>query len=460
MPPFDRAGQDARGARRHPRWSARVRHLFLNTRPSRLLALGYLSYMVLGWALLTLPLAQAQPVGALDNLFIAASAVSTTGLVTVDPGSSYTVFGEAVILILIQLGGLGYMTVGSFAYLSFQNRLNVLRSRTVRTGFGLPATMDLRQFLRAVVLFTLSVEATGALALWPLFAAAGVEGALWQAVFHAVSSFCTAGFSLFATSLEAFRGDPGVVGVVSLLSLLGAMGFLIVVDLVHRVMGEERKVGFSARVILATTAVIVAAGTLVLGLAEPTIAALPGGERWLAAFFQAMTASTTVGFNTVPIAPVSGAAVLAILLMMVVGASPAGTGGGLKTTTFAVLWAGMKSVFRGRAHAGLLGRTLPDDRLRVAGAALSGYLGLMVLGLFLLLLCEPGARFDVLWFEAVSALSTVGLSMGITGSLSEAGKWVVIGLMFAGRVGILTFGIAFALSRAPEPEPAEGDVVL
>lgn len=460
MSPFHRDGHGDTAVPRHLRWRARVQHYLFTTHPARLLAFGYLTYMLLGWALLALPMAQAQRVRALDNLFIAVSAVSTTGLVTVDPGSSYSFFGELVIILLIQMGGLGYMSVGSFAYLTFQNRLTGLRTRTARAGFGLPATLDVRQFVRTLVLFTLGIEAAGALILWPLFMQAGVEDALWQAVFHSVSAFCTAGFSLFPTSLEAFRGDLGIVAVISLLSLLGAMGFLIVVDLVQRLMGQERKVGFSSRVILAATVIIVTLGTVVLSLAEPSIAALGGRERWLAAFFQAMTASTTVGFNTVPIAPIGGAAVLAILILMIVGASPAGTGGGLKTTTFAVLWAGMKAVFRGRAHARLMGRSIPDDRLRVAGAALSGYLGLMVVGLFVLLLTEPAARFEVLWFEVTSALSTVGLSMGVTGGLSEIGKGAVIALMYAGRVGILTFGIAFALQTPPQPDAAEEDLVL
>lgn len=445
---------------RPSRQRARFRHFLQTTHPARLMAFGYLSYMLIGWAALSLPAAQSVPVGALDSLFIAVSAVSTTGLVTVDPGSSFTIWGEVAILLMMQLGGLGYMTVGSFAYLSFQNRLAGVRARGARAAFNLPATLNVGQFLRAVVLFTLGAEAVGTLLLWPMFAAAGVPDPLWTVLFHAVSAFCTAGFSLFATGFEPFVAHPGIVVVISTLSILGAMGFLIVVDALQRLVGQERRVGFSARIILILTAGLIGLGTLFLALTEPTIATRPGAERWLAAFFQAMTASTTVGFNTVPIGAVSGAGLMLLMVLMLVGASPAGTGGGLKTTTFAVLFAQMWSVLRRRDTTVLLGRNLTDDRLHLASAALLTYLGLLVLAMFVLLVTEAGARFDVVLFEVISAMSTVGLSMGLTGGLSDAGKAVVIVLMYAGRVGLLSFGIAFALRAASLQEDRRADVVL
>lgn len=450
---------DARGPR-PLRQRARFRHFVQNTHPARLMAFGYLSYMLVGWGLLALPVAQAVPVGALDALFIAVSAVSTTGLVTVDPGSSFTFWGEAAILLMMQLGGLGYMTVGSFAYLSFQNRLAGVRARGARAAFNLPATLNVGQFLRAVVLFTLGAEAVGTLLLWPMFAAAGVPDPLWAALFHAVSAFCTAGFSLFATGFEPFVAHPGIVAVISALSILGAMGFLIVVDAVQRLVGQERRVGFSARIILILTAGLIGLGTLYLALFEPSIAARPGAERWMAAFFQAMTASTTVGFNTVPIGAVGGAGLMMLTVLMLVGASPAGTGGGLKTTTFAVLFAQMWSVLRRREGTVLMGRSLTGDRLQMAAAALLTYLALMTVALFVLVVTEAGARFDVLLFEVISAMSTVGLSMGLTGGLSDAGKAVIILLMYAGRVGLLSFGIAFALRAAAPEEDRRADVVL
>ncbi len=443
----------------HPsRQQARFRHKVQSSHPARLMAAGYLGYMRAGWSALSLPAAQEVPVRWIDTLFIAVSAVSTTGLVTVGPGGSFTAFGEAVILVLMQAGGLGYMTIGSFAYLSFQNRLTAVRARGARAAFGLPSTLNVAQFLRAVVLYTAAVQAVGALALWPLFAQAGVADPLWMAVFHAVSAFCTAGFSLFATGFEPFVGNPGIVAVISALSVLGALGFLIVVDTLQRGLGQERRVGFSSRVIIVVSGLLIAGGTLVLATLEPSIAARPGAERWLAAFFQAMTAATTVGFNTVPIGAVGGTAVMVFVVLMVIGASPAGTGGGLKTTTFAVLLAEMRAVLRQRSDVVLMGRVLPPERVRMASAALIYYLVVLSLAVTVLLVTEAGARFDVGLFEAVSAQSTVGLSMGLTGALSDPGKLVVTVLMYAGRVGILTFGIAFAL-RATHAPAARDDVV-
>lgn len=458
MTPFDDGKDPDPGL---PRRRARFRHFVQTTHPSRLMAFGYLSYMLAGWLLLSLPLAQEAPTGAVDTLFIAVSAVSTTGLVTVDPGGSFTFFGEVVILLLMQAGGLGYMTVGSFVYLAFQNRLSALRARNTRSAFNLPTAMNVAQFLRAVVLFTLAVEVLGALALWPLFVAAGVNNPLWMAVFHSVSAFCTAGFSLFATGFEPFVGNPLMVAVISALSILGALGFLIVVDAVQRAMGQERRVGFSSRVILLSTVALIGLASLFLFWADPGTAARPLGERALAAFFQAMSASTTVGFNTVPIGSIGPAALVILMLLMLVGASPAGTGGGLKTTTFAVLIAQMRAALLQRPAVTLFGRSLPSERVNLAGAALSYYLAILTLAIVALRALEPAVPFDAMLFEAISALSTVGLSVGVTAALSDEAKLVLVLLMYAGRVGILTFGIAFALRRRDSPEPAApADVVL
>jgi trk system potassium uptake protein len=166
--------------------------------PARFLAVGYLIYILAGWLLLMLPVAQSVSVKPVDALFIAASAVSTTGLATIDPGSSFTVFGEIVILLLILAGGLGYMTIGSFAVLALRNRLSGVRNQGARLAFNLPDDLDVTQFVRAVISFSGLVMLAGALALWPLFQAAGLDRPIWQAVFHSVSAFCTAGFSLLA----------------------------------------------------------------------------------------------------------------------------------------------------------------------------------------------------------------------------------------------------------------------
>ncbi|WP_211100637.1 TrkH family potassium uptake protein [Acuticoccus sediminis] len=412
---------------------------------ARLLLVGYSSYMALGFVLLSLPFLQNAPVAPLDNLFIATSAVSTTGLVTVDPGSSYNLAGEIVILALFQVGGLGYMTFSSYLVLALRQKLSRGRQRTVRAAFDLPPEISVPGFLRAVVVFTLTVELLGAAALYYLFAGAGDDNALWSAIFHAVSAFCTAGFSLNPNGLEAYVGNVGVNVVVSLLSLSGAIGFIVVSDMWRALSGQERRLGETSRTILFFTLAIVSVAFLVILFTDETLVARPWDERALAAFFQAMSASTTVGFNTVPINSLGMGAIVVLMLLMIVGASPSGTGGGLKTTTFAVLWGIVSAVLRRRDEVIVLGREVPLRTVRSAAAALVFYCGLLLTGLLVLAHSDVHKAFEALLFEAISALGTVGLSLGITGDLSDVGKVVIIVLMAAGRVGILTFGLALAL---------------
>jgi trk system potassium uptake protein len=457
MPPFDRKGGLSPRFARH---RVRLRHMAFSS-PARFLAIGYLTYILVGWAILMLPFAQSVPVRALNVLFISASAISTTGLATVDPGSSFSTFGEVVILLLILAGGLGYMTIGSFSVLAYRNRMSGLRRKGARLAFGLPDDLDVVQFVQAVIYFSFAVMILGAAALWPLFSSAGLDRPLWQAVFHSVSAFCTAGFSLLATGTEPFRDNLAVNVVLSVLSILGATGFLVVVDLWQKLRGGPRPLAFSSVVILRITFFLVVFGAVFLAFADPQIAAISGPGRWYAAFFQAMSASTTVGFNTIPISGIDAAAVMVLSLLMLVGASPAGTGGGLKTTTFAVVIAQMLSVLKGRPVTTLFGYAIAAERESLALASLGFYLSLIFVFTTLLFVTEAGMRFDVLLFEAVSAMSTVGLSMGATAGLSDAGKWIIILLMYAGRVGILTFALAIG-SRADQTEsPApDADIVL
>ncbi|GFE65790.1 K+ transporter Trk [Litoreibacter roseus] len=397
---------------------------------------------------------------ALDSLFISTSAVSTTGLVSVDPGTSFTFFGELVIIILIQIGGLGYMTIGSFAVLALQQKLGRMREKTVKAAFNLPNDISPAMFLRSVIVFTFGCEIVGAAALYPMFVEAGVDNAMWSAIFHSISAFCTAGFSLNSNSFESFSGNFGVNIVISALSLLGAMGFLIIVDTWRTMLGRSRHLGFTSKVIFRITALFLLFGTLVMFIAEPGIAALPNSERLMVAFFQTMTATTTVGFNTYPIGEVIPAVLMVIFFLMVIGASPAGTGGGIKTTSFAALIGLVRSTLKGRERVRFFKRQVPLDKLQTATALLTYYCGLLMVAMFCLLLTEPGAAFEVIMFEAISAMGTVGLSMGITGDLSDLGKLVVIALMTAGRVGILTFGIALAAHDETREEEEDNQLIM
>lgn len=410
--------------------------------PLRLLLLGYGSYIVVTWILLCLPWSwQDRPVSPLDNLFVATSAVSTTGLITVNTPYAYGFFGELVILLAFQIGGLGYMTLGSFVILLQKGELSELRDRVGRAAFSLPEGFELRVFLRHVVTFALLVEAAGSAALYFAFRAGGVEGPLWPAVFHAVSAFCTAGFSVFPDSLEGFRGDFWVNAIVSVLSCLGGLGFLVFSDLWQSFTGQRGRITVTSRIILHFTFWSVLLAWILLFLMEPSLGQLEVGERLLASGFQAMTALTTVGFDTHPIATMHMASVLLIIILMVIGASPCGTGGGIKSTTVSAGLATLWSVLCGRDQVTFWRKEVPRHRLDAAFAAFLFYLATFMIGAILLLLADQH-HFEDLLFEAASALGTVGLSRGITPELTSLGKVIIIGLMYLGRLGPLTFGLA------------------
>ncbi len=432
-----------------------------HVQPVKVVLLGYLACILIGWLLLATPFANAgRGVSSLDHLFIAASAVSTTGLATVSPAGTYTLFGELVILLLIQIGGIGYMAMGSFIVLARGRTLSKGGSRLMESDISMPKSFRLDEFVKGVIVFTVAFETVGALALWALFANAGVEHAFYQAVFHSISAFCTAGFSLFDTSLEAFRGNFGVNVVISTLAFLGAVGFIVFVDVWRVLSGQQKELTFTSRIILRLTLLLTIAGTIGVFLSGQDTLAGPPAMRIMEAFFQSMTAMTTVGFNTVPIGALSEGALFLLILLMFVGASPSGTGGGLKTTTISAIWAVMGSVLRGRSVVSFRGRRVPDERVRAATASLAFYAVMLLAGLFVLTLTEA-APFDVLTFEAASALGTVGLSMGVTGNLTALGKIVIILLMFAGRLGPLSFGSAlFLRPNQVAIEVVEEDLVV
>ncbi|MBE7382666.1 MAG: potassium transporter KtrB [Leptolyngbya sp. SIO1E4] len=425
--------------------------------PLRVLLWGYGSYILVAWILLCLPICwQGDSISPLDNLFIATSAVSTTGLITVNTPDAYNFLGEFVVLSAFQVGGLGYMTLGSFVLLASNDSLPHFRRQIGSAVFAMPEGFDLKLLIRHTVIFTVLAEAIGAIFLAILFAAKGVENPVWAAIFHAVSAFCTAGFSVFPNSLEDFRNDFWINLVVSILSILGAIGFLVVSDFWQGARGRRRRIALTTRVILYLTSCFLIIGFLLLLLFDQSLWSLPFGERLLAAWFQSMTALTTVGFNTHPIGSLSAFGVLLTLVLMIVGASPSGTGGGLKSTTISAALGVMWSALKGRGTTAYLGRRIPEDRLFAAFSAIVFYLFIFLLGAGGLLLFQSQPFEDVL-FEAASALGTVGLSRGITGDLTAIAKLIVIFLMFVGRIGPLSFGIAlfYEKSKVRANEPME-----
>lgn len=429
---------------------ASIQRTMSSWHPLRLLVLGYGSYILVTWIFLCLPPAwNGSAIGSLDNLFTAASAVTTTGLVTVSTPESYSFLGELAILVGIQLGGLGYMTVGSFIMLTMKHDLSSLRANIGGVAFSLPIGFEMKSFLRHVVAFTLLIEAFGAAALYFAFSADGLASPLWPAIFHSVSAFCTAGFSVFPNSLESYRDAFWVNAIISALSILGAVGFLVISDLWMSLTGR-RRITLTSRIILHFTALLILAGWAVLFVAEPSFQAMEPGRRLMASGFQAMTAMTTVGFNTHPMGEMSHAMILVMIILMIVGASPSGTGGGVKSTSISAAMAVTMSILRRRDQVTFFGRVVPTYRLHYAFAAIVFYIMAFTMGAILLALVETQLLEDVL-FEAASAIGTVGLSRGITPVLTPLGKIIVIVLMFIGRVGPLTLGLAVFVGSDPRP---------
>ncbi len=429
--------------------------------PATMVATGYISYMLLGFVLLMLPWSQENPLDWLDNLFIAVSALSTTGLATLDPGSSYTFFGELVILVLIQIGGVGYMTIGSFLVLTLSGHLSRTRRKVAGTAHGIPMHFTPREFVRSIIHYTLTFELIGAAILYYFFVQEGVANPLWSAIFHSVSAFCTAGFSLFPTSFETYQDHTGILLTISFLSYAGAMGFIIAADTWRELRNPaQHRFCYTSKLIVSITLIWTVVGTSLFYVLEPTLQAMPVGDRALNAFFQTMTAATTVGFNSIPMSNLALPILLVVMLLMLFGASPSGTGGGLKSTTLAILFAIIRSVFAERKEVVLMGRILPDIKVHQASASFIFYMILFFWALFFLSISDGEIGLTRLSFEIISALSTVGLSTGITAALSDAGTLIIILLMAIGRIGILTFGLLIVLRDRSKIEEQEPDIVL
>ncbi|MBX2956579.1 MAG: potassium transporter TrkH [Cyclobacteriaceae bacterium] len=437
---------------KHNLWSnLRKRYLKfqLSLTPQQNLLYGFISYTVIGWLLLCLPLFHKQPVAWLDNLFIATSAISTTGLTTVSVIDSYNWGGQFITLLLIQIGGVGYMTFTSFIMLSMKSELTHWHQRILNSEFAMPKGFQINDFIRSVIVFTILIETLGAISLYIVFQRAGVDHnfALWSSIYHSVSAFCTAGFGLYSNSFENFAGNTSLNIVISVLSIFGSLGFIVVTDFWNRITGKTKVISFTTKIILLVTGVLSLAGTILIYAFEPTVRAYPGFEKIQVSFFQSMTALTTVGFNTIPINNLSLPMLLIIVLLMYVGASPSGTGGGMKSTTFVALIAIMVSRIRARRRVTFLGKAIPLERMYVATSTFMLYAAVIFMATFLLSITDSTFSLQNILFEITSAIGTVGLSTGITSALSASGKLVVIAVMFIGRIGVITFGLAILAKR-------------
>lgn len=398
--------------------------------------------------------------GALDALFTSTSAVCVTGLIVVDTATRFTFWGQLWILALIQLGGIGLITLATSIIGALGRRLSLRSEMTSVALIQRDEDLPIWQLARRVARFTLLVEAAGAgllFLVWlPRFP---VIEALWHAAFHAVSAFCNAGFSTFTDSLESFADSPLTLVITSALIVIGGLGFLTIGELGRwrRADGHRRRrLSSHSYAVVATTAALLVAGAISYAMMEwdGVLGPFPVHHKLTNAWFMSVTARTA-GFNSVPYGQLGNQAAFLTILLMFVGGSPGSTAGGLKTTTLAVLAALAWSRIRGRRFVELHGRSIPEGTIeRTVSLTLLAF-GVMTAAFFALNVASAGpgtvqAQHDAflpLAFECTSAFATVGLSMGTTSVLTAGGKLVVIALMFLGRVGLLSFFSAVLLRR-------------
>ncbi len=401
------------------------------------------------------------PLDWVDALFTATSAVCVTGLIVVDTATYFTTWGQAYILLLIQLGGLGFISFTSVIIVALGRRLSLRHEVLAGGGTDVVREIDYRALLGAIFRFTFVMEIVGGVLLYlcwvPRF---GWDGAVWHSVFHAVSAFCNAGFSTFTTSLMGFQANLPLLMVVMVLIVVGGLGFLTLEELYlwRGARKKERRFRLSvhSQIVLGTTALLIVGGWIAFTGYEwtNTLADMNLAQRLVNGLFASIT-PRTAGFNTIDYSQTSPGTNFLTIIYMVIGGSPGSTAGGLKTTTIALIGLMAWSRLQGSPTTSISGRTLPEETLQKAMSLFVLASGIMAVFVFLFSVTEfpetlaaSTAPFLTYMFEVVSAFNTVGLSMGATGDLSEVGRVLTVVLMFMGRVGPLT--LVAAMSRKPK----------
>jgi len=313
----------------------------------------------------------------------------------------------------------------------------------------------------SVFVFTILIEAIGATILFYEFRSLGIESPLWQAIFHSISAFCTAGFSLLDDSLVSVSDNQIISTTIMVLSLLGSIGFIVLLDFWLKLIRKRKTITLTTKIILLSTFMIWISGAILIFFSDSTLISM-GGEGFMLASFQSISAHTTAGFNNYDISSIGYGGVFIMIILMIIGASPAGTGGAIKTTSIFASLAVLYSVLRRKDHITFFKNEIPASNVYLAVSSGIFYFIILILGTWAILLVDGDTHsFEDLFFEASSALSTVGISRGITGDLSDAGKLIISFLMFIGRLGVLTFGFAL-ISRAPllREKPKVEDIAI
>lgn len=419
--------------------------------PAQVLAVGYLVVILVGTILLHLPIATNNPGSLpwLDCLFTATSATAVTGLIVVNTSSAFTSFGQVVIMLLIQFGGLGLMTMSTLLALVIGRRIGLQERVVMQKELGQFQLSGLVKVVKRVLLITAIIEGLGVVILFlrwqPLL---GAKKALYYAVFHSVSAFCNAGFDLFGNSMQNFNQDFITLFTISSLLILGGLGFGVVTDLFH--LPKNKRLTFHSRMVLRVSLILLVLGWAFVFFTEysnpETLGELSFGGKVLSAYFTSAT-TRTAGFESLPTGSLRTPTLFFAIVLMFIGASPASTGGGIKTTTFGVVVVTVFSIIRGKGETEVFQRRVAKETIIDALCIITLAMMLVFLDTIVLSFLETDKEFLDLFFETVSAFGTVGLSTGITPDLSTISKIMLILTMYAGRVGPMTVLVALSKKR-------------
>ena len=432
--------------------------------PPAVLAVGFLTLIFVGTILLTLPSASKgrESIGIINALFTASSAVCVTGLVVVNTAEHWSLFGQIVIIILIQMGGLGIMTMATSVALIMGKKIRLKERLIIREQLNQETMGGLVKLTKYVIFITLAIEAIGALFLSfrfiPMY---GITKGIWFSVFHSISAFCNAGFDILGNSITPFVGDVLVNMTISILIILGGLGFAVYLDIYHN--KRFRNLNIHSKFVLSMTGILLLVGTVLLLLIEYnntfTLKELSIHDKILASFFQS-TITRTAGFNSIDISAMKDTSAFLMVMLMFIGGSPGSTAGGIKTTTFGTIILTTISTIKGEKDVGIFNR-------RIAYETINKSLAIIIIGLtwilivsFILTITEHAAFLDVV-FETTSAFATVGVTRGITPSLSTIGKLLITLTMYIGRVGALTMAFALGHRRTHKKfREAEGRIIV
>ncbi|WP_088212741.1 TrkH family potassium uptake protein [Shewanella sp. Shew256] len=429
--------------------------------PPFILSVSFALLILVGTCLLKLPIATESPISWLQSLFTVTSAVTVTGLVVVDTGSVFTPFGQVIIALLIQCGGLGLMTFAIVTLIALGGKIGFLQQTVAKEAFNQTDTSTLVSTAKAVLVFSLLVEVVGMLILSVYWSGEqGWQTSLFHGFFYTISAFNNAGFALSPDSLMPYVADPVVNLTITGLFIVGGLGFSVWIDLKRN--KRWSKLTVYSRMMITGTVLINAVAVIAIYLIEynnpNTLAPLSELGKWLASWFQAVT-PRTAGFNTLPIDQLEDGSTLLILVLMFIGGGSLSTASGIKVVTFMVLILATYGYLRRDEAVYVFKREIPKDTISKALALAMISIGVTWLAIFALVLTEKAPIMDIA-FEAVSALGTVGLSRGLTGNLSSAGQGIIIFMMFMGRLGPLMLAYFLANPRVKKLRYAETKLAI